>query len=135
RWILGGDGADFTGKVSGMPGAVQQMPSGLYPPPAWNQSLAPPATIYDLYDSPPAPPGLDSSGLSNAVEAELAARLVEFKQFHTLRLSATDRHPNTWAIFGTGLPTDTGIGFGLVEGPVPIQQPEGDGTVPVPSGS
>src|SRR5205807_5310100 len=90
RWILGGDGADFTGKVSGLPGAVQLMPSGLYPPPAWNQSLAPPATIYDLYDSPPAPPGLDSSGLSNAVEAELAARLVEVKQFHTLRPSATD---------------------------------------------
>jgi len=134
EWILGDNPVDFIGKASGMPGAMQLLPTDQYPPPPWNGSINSSAeSLHDFYLTTTYPPGLFAGGLSDVVKADLRERLSETAQFDA-RVRGVF-HPRSWAVTGSGVKTDTQISFNGVK-PVPVQDPDGgDGTVPLPSAS
>ncbi|MBV8313664.1 MAG: hypothetical protein JOZ53_01775 [Planctomycetaceae bacterium] len=134
-WILGDNAIDFTGKVSGMPGAMQLVPSNSFPPPPWNQSFsgANGQTIYDLYRNPPTPPSVLVNGISDEVRADMLARLAEVAPFYD-QISGV-KHDRTWTVVGGGLKTDTMIAFNGNNPQATQAANGGDGTVPLPSGA
>jgi hypothetical protein len=136
RLILGGDAATFTGNMSGLPGAFQLLPGPGFPAGGgqlWNPFLAGGLAAIRLYADGARPPGLMLPDLAADVRAELQARLAELDRFHR-RLGGAN-HNNTWAVYGTGLNTDVAIAFGSTGSPQPLRVNQGDGTVPLLSGS
>ena len=135
RLILGGDAIAFTGNMSGLPGPMQLVPGPHFPAGQdgpWNSLLGndPGGTPYD---QPIRPPGLDLSELAADVRADLQARVAEVRQFQ--QHLGGPGHPQTWAVYGIGLPTDVGIAFDPHREPVPRRTTDGDGTVPAASGA
>jgi pimeloyl-ACP methyl ester carboxylesterase len=142
--ILGGDAIDFAGNMSGLPGPMQLLPNSRFPDGGpsgpWNPFPLATGTIYDLYGARDRPPSLLLDALDDDVRDDLVRRLVEVRALHS-RLMVTDaagriddvRHPETWAIFGTGRKTDMAVRFDGDDPPA-SQGLDGDGTVPRPSG-
>lgn len=140
--ILGGDRADFLGKISGMPGAMSLLPSEYYPKQdagkPWLPELTGSKKALDLYREAASPPGLIPAGkpkLESLVSADLAARIDEFMRTQDLLKAPGDpatHHDNTWLVYGHGLMTETRIvrKGGTFE---PGKTEQGDGTVPVVS--
>ena len=134
-WILGDNAMDFTGKASGLPGAMQLLPSNSYPAPSWNQEFdgANGQTIYDLYRNPPTPPSVLVNGISDEVKADMVARLEEVAPFYD-QINGV-KHDRTWTVVGSGLKTDTMIAFNGNNPQATQASNGGDGTVPLPSGA
>ncbi len=140
--ILGGDRADFLGKLSGMPGAISLLPNDDYPKndgdTPWLPELDGSKTALKIYREAASPPGLMPVGsdvLAPVIAADLAARIDEYLRTQEFLKSPGDTstlHENTWLIYGTGLRTETRI---KRQGKkfVPGKTDAGDGTVPVAS--
>ena len=138
RLLMGNSRQGFLGNMSGLPGAMQLIPSEYFPPTAagtpWHPGLAA-GPHADLYPDPQSPPGLvpDYLDLSTQVLADLTDRVADVAGFHDfLGDPAEPRHPETWLIYGTGLTTETAIAFGSA-GAEPVTDGEGDNTVPAVS--
>ena len=89
RLLLGNTRAAFVGNMSGLPGAMQLLPSEHFPVDAagdpWNASIAGPINPANLYANALCPPGvLDAAlGLTAEVLADLTDRLFDVAGFHT----------------------------------------------------
>lgn len=135
-WILGDDADEFALTASGLPGAVQLLPSPSYSVlgEPWNPFLGTPPEVHAMYEADRWPPGLGVPDLPPKARAALADRAREVRAFHT---TLGDRfHPNTWVICGDGLPTDATVvtDRGTLTFANPRPQ-NGDGTVPLASAS
>jgi hypothetical protein len=135
---MGNSRQGFLGNLSGLPGAMQLIPSEYFPPTAaglpWHPGLAA-GPHGGLYPNPDSPPGLVPEYLDLAAEvvADLTERVVDVAGFHQfLGDPAVSRHPETWLIYGTGLTTEAGVGFGPA-GTEPVTDEYGDNTVPAGS--
>jgi pimeloyl-ACP methyl ester carboxylesterase len=139
RLLLGNSREGFLGNMSGLPGAMQLLPSEFFPADAanlpWNSFIAAGVGGDDqLFGNPQSPPGLVDSALNLPVDAvsDLADRVSNVADFHAwlgapAPLSAS--WPDTWSVFGVGQPTEVRIGF--VNGTAnPFVTTDGDGTVP-----
>ena len=138
RNILGTDRSSFLGNVSGLPGAVQLLPSKHFPVGAagntWHPDLAAAADTTALYRKAASPPGLVPAGLglSTEVMTDLRERRDDVAAFHDF-LGAADAvtvdPSKTWLIYGTKRPTEVAVE--RVGNEIhPIPQDDGDETVP-----
>jgi hypothetical protein len=136
RLILGNNRKGFVGNISGLPGAVQLLPSGYFPLDShgafWNAELTG-VPFNGLYSSATSPPGIappTTVGLATDVMADLQDRISDVANFEAfLGDPAQALHPETWLIYGTAQSTETHIAFraGVA---VPGVDALGDGTVP-----
>ena len=132
RLIHGNTRASILGNVSGLPGAMQLLPSPHYPAAGgrvWNPSLPNPPT----YTSDTNPPGVSDTRLRPGVSNDLIARVGEVNEFHAWLGDPTNpatSHPDTWLIYGADLPTETTIAF---DGTTSSPAPSTPGTAVVPA--
>ncbi len=133
-WILGDTPILFIGNASGLPGAIQLLPTDDYPLPPWNGPLTSHAKdLNNYYLTAANVADLMHGHLSDVVTADLRERFQESSQFNAFVRGRL--HPNSWTICGQGLKTDTQISFDG-SSPVPFQAADGgDATVPFPSAS
>jgi pimeloyl-ACP methyl ester carboxylesterase len=139
RLLLGNTREAFVGNMSGLPGAMQLLPSEYFPVDAagrpWNASIAGPITPSNLYGNALCPPGLlDAAlGLTTEVLEDLTDRVFDVAGFHAW-LGAPDPlpagWPETWSVCGLGQPTEVQIAFAGSQAQ-PGLTPGGDGTVPI----
>lgn len=151
RQIVGSDGRKYTSITSGVQSGFELFPTNFYPT-AWIDvtgtyagnnppTTLPPETATVLYRSAY---GIDSWRGDDSTDAELlrrelGARLDATEAFHD-RLRLYQLPDRTWAVFGSGLETDTSVQLTVdsQSGSVyalPRRTLEGDGTVPAVSGS
>lgn len=139
RQVLGTSRSGFLGNISGLPGAMELLPSvhfplsGLTP---WNPQLPAtndPSGIYA--DANNSPPGLcpKNIGLSAAVIQDLDDRVIDINGFHQFLGSpndpATTDPAKTWLIYGNTMKTETMVQInGSVV--VPVYANTGDQVVP-----
>ena len=135
--LLGNSRSGFVGNMSGLPGAMQLLPSRFFPLDAdgnpWHPELGAEGPEA-LYADAASPPGLvpDYLGLTAEVISDLKDRLVDVAQFHgSLGDPAVPHHPNCWLVYGISVKTDVAISIGADGGVVPATSTDGDGTVPV----
>jgi pimeloyl-ACP methyl ester carboxylesterase len=139
RLLLGSSRAGFVGNMSGLPGAMQLLPSAHFPADAggqpWNGSIKGSLTHDQLYGDAQSPPGvLDAAlGLPADAQTDMADRLHNVADFHAW-LGAPAPLPQTWpkawSACGLGKDTEVRIGFnGAAANPSVTF--DGDGTVPV----
>jgi hypothetical protein len=142
RLILGTSRDDFVGNMSGLPGAMELIPSEFFPPDEqgqpWNSYLARGTAAGALYGSPTSPPGLFAGGLQLAADAladlrEQIQRVVRYHQQLGRPDAPAGPADDTWLFYGTDVKTETGIAFDPIGQPVPVQTDAGDGTVPARS--
>ncbi len=150
-YIQGTTPMDFATILSGLRGPCELVPTDYYhdrgttewlfddrtsPPSNW------PPPIFSTYAMPTAPPGIlwSVAGVKTKVkptpEDDLRARISEAQTFHSWL--ARFRHPNTWAIYSTGVVTDMAARFTKApkfHGIVAQRRAEGDETVPATSGN
>jgi hypothetical protein len=134
-WLLGDTPDRFLANISGLPGAVQLLPSPAYRPPCetrWPPANGP-ALVHDVYEHDVRPPGLMPANASALMRKRLPKRLLELREFHG-QLQGY-HHPQTWSISGTGRQTDVSVAFDGRGNPILDRQPHGDGTVPEPGPS
>lgn len=138
RLLLGSSRSAFVANMSGLPGALQLLPSAFFPADAagqpWNGLINGALTHAQLYGDAQSPPGLlDAAlGLPAEVQDDLADRLANVADFHALLgppapLDAT--WPQTWSVCGIGRQTEVHIAFAGTDAQ-PTVTAEGDGTVP-----
>jgi hypothetical protein len=151
--ILGTTPTDFATIICGLRGPTELMPTPQYTDSKtakWiNHSLGPllppppPLGVsadWSPYRSLAHPPGLvDSTKNDLFVVNEMINRVNEAEAFHDTLTTPHGlfKHPNTWAIFSTGLPTDVAF-FQFPSGSMDFarsRRPQGDGTVPASSAS
>src|SRR5262249_26468794 len=128
------------GNMSGLPGAVQLIPSEHFPRDArgqpWNSYLLNNAIAPSgLYASANSPPGLNDPHLKLPKEVvdDLVNRIQELGAFHKQLgppAAPAGTCTNCWLLYGTGVPTETAISFNQQNLPRPVQTDAGDGTVP-----
>jgi hypothetical protein len=133
RLLLGDTRAAFLGNVSGLPGAMQLLPSEYFPRDAagrpWN-SLLDQLGFAALYPAPDSPPGVApvTIGLSTEVLLRLRERVSDIAAFHTsLGPPGVPAHPNTFLVYGPDRPTE--VRWGSADN----VQPLGDEVVPATS--
>jgi hypothetical protein len=138
RFLLGTTRAAFTGNMSGLPGAMELMPSGYFPADTggrpWNGDITGGVTHADLYGNAMSPPGLNDLALQLPADAraDLVERIQDVADFHGwlgAPLDPAHPAPETWLIYGTGQDTETRIDFAGSD-PQPGVTADGDGTVP-----
>jgi pimeloyl-ACP methyl ester carboxylesterase len=139
RRVLGSSRQIFLGNVSGLPGAMQLVPSASFPGDAasvsWNPLLPVGTDPAAIYADPNSPPGMvpNNIGLDPAVLQDLNDRVIDINAFFQFL-----GHPNdpvtsdpakTWLIYGTNKPTETKV---QINGATvtPVVQNTGDTTVP-----
>jgi hypothetical protein len=134
-WVLGDTPTAFVTNVCGLPGALQLLPTPDYQFPAGSHwyPFAEPADLYDLYAFGQSPPGITPADASEFVLANLPERWPEVRAFQALTRGF--RHPNTWAIFGTGRDTDVAVALDDSGDLTTDQRALGDSTVPIRSGA
>jgi hypothetical protein len=142
RLILGTDRDDFVANMSGLPGALELLPSQHFPADdqgrPWNPFLGRGVAAGALYTGLSSPPALHSGGLRLAADAlaDLDAQiqlLQRFQQQLGPPQAPAGTANNTWLLYGTDVLTETAIGFDAAGNPVPVQTTAGDGTVPARS--
>jgi len=134
RLLLGNSRKGFVGNMSGLPGAVELLPSSFFPLDShgafWNAELNGMA-FNDLYAAQTSPPGLiPQISLAADVYQDLQDRVSDIANFEAFFGNpAVSLHPETWLIYGTGQATETHISFtsGIAN---PVVDNLGDGTVP-----
>jgi hypothetical protein len=149
--IQGTTPRDFATILSGLRGPCELVPTDAYHDTGSSEWLwddrTPivsnwPPPIFSVYAMSTAPPGIwwSVAGVRTRVtptpETELKARISEADAFHSWL--ARYRHPNTWAIYSTGVVTDMAARFNKSQknkGIVAIRRQEGDETVPATSAS
>jgi hypothetical protein len=113
----------------------------------WDQRATPHAAwsspMFRWYLNPAGPPGvwwsLAPKSAPAGAAAQLQSRMTESDKFHTWL--GTYKHPNTWAIYSTGLETDMAARFDVPkkgdnnQGIQLQRRNQGDATVPETSGS
>lgn len=144
--ILGTTGDSFATIVSGLRGPTELMPTPDYTEdgtagqwmhfffgnPPVSVAVGGKAVGFQPYREPNHPPGLGAPSTFSSVNiaTELQHRVNEAEAFHTAL--GLFKHPNTWAIYSTGLETDVAFhmrqdrSIDLVTG----RPQKGDGTVP-----
>jgi pimeloyl-ACP methyl ester carboxylesterase len=138
RLVLGNTRAGFVGNMSGLPGAMQLLPSQYYPNDAtglpWNAVIASGTAPGSVFGDATSPPGLNDATLQLPAEAltDFAERVLDVSDFHQWLGPAANPAPplpETWVIYGEGLSTEVRIAFpnGQADSSV---EPAGDGTVP-----
>jgi pimeloyl-ACP methyl ester carboxylesterase len=138
RLLLGNDRGSFVSNMSGLPGAMQLLPSRFFPTDAsqraWHAGISGTVTHDVLYGSVASPPGLLDSAMRLAPEvaADFRDRVGEVADFHAFLgapSGAGSSGPETYAICGLGEKTEVRIGFKGTKA-VPVVTADGDGTVP-----
>ena len=138
RLLLGNTRAAFVGNMSGLPGAMQLLPSEFYPNDAlglpWNEVIAAGIAPGSVFGDASSPPGLNDATLQLPDEArsDFAERVLDVSEFHQWLGPAAKPDPplpETWVIYGEGLPTEVRIAFPNSL-PNSSLEPTGDGTVP-----
>jgi hypothetical protein len=139
RRVLGNTRQIFLGNVSGLPGAMQLLPSAYFPKDTagtpWNPLLPAsndPATMYADVNSPPGltPNGI---GLDPSVIQDLNERVVDINAFDQFlgqpNDPVTSDPAKTWLIYGNTKATETKV---QIDGSTvtPVVQNTGDTTVP-----
>lgn len=117
--MLGNTAAKFGAIMSGLPGPMQLLPTcdlknndGSH----WmsykkdGKTCHWPDNVYDLYRGKTVPPGLPATDVSGFCHPMLIGLLNSAEFFHHKWLNGY-KHPKTWTICGTGVPTDTSIVF------------------------
>jgi hypothetical protein len=150
-YIQGTTAQDFATILSGLRGPCELVPTDAYHDTGsiewlWDDRTTPPSNwpppIFSVYAMATAPPGIwwSVAGVTTKVtptpEADLRARIAEADAFHSWL--ARYRHPNTWAIYSTGVVTDMAARFNKSpanHGIVAIRRDQGDETVPATSAS
>jgi len=138
RFILGNSRSGFVGNMSGLPGAVQLMPSRHFPKDDgrhWHDALDNGTLHADLYTNPASPPGLlgASAHPDPAVRADFRDRIEEKTDAHDwLGEPIVPPSVDAWQVAGDACETDVSVRF---DGAaiVPVRKASGDDTVPRPS--
>lgn len=135
--ILGNTAEKFAAVMSGQRGPMQLLPSRLFQSgnpddPHWltyspfedRREVHPfSGDLYDQYLDQSHPPGVVQSGYSRAVRSDLRARINEARNaLHGARGLGDFKHERTWAIYSTGVATDTAVHFNLPPSPELVQQ-------------
>jgi pimeloyl-ACP methyl ester carboxylesterase len=135
RLVLGNSQAAFVGNMSGLPGAMQLLPSESFPRDdqehSWNDALDNGTAFADLYDNAACPPGIDDTRLTLPADAraDLDERLLDLAAYLTNPVPPDPAPPASWLIYGTGVKTEVRIT--AAAGPAePGLTLHGDGTVP-----
>jgi pimeloyl-ACP methyl ester carboxylesterase len=139
RRILGSSRQVFIGNVSGLPGAMQLVPSVYFPVDAggipWNPLLPATNDPTEMYADPNSPPGLVPAdiGLDPDVIQDLNERVIDINAFfRSLGMPndpITSDPAKTWLIYGNTMATETKV---QIDGATvtPVVQNTGDTTVP-----
>ena len=140
RMLLGNTRKAFVGTASGMPGAIQLIPTAAFPADGngafWNPFVTLPTDIAPaIYANAACPPGLvpNNIQLKPEVVADLQDRVADLALFQNIYGDPADKlHAETWLVYGTALDTESKIGFNNGN-PNPSRDKSGDGTVPAAS--
>ncbi len=127
EYIIGNTGDKYATVTSGMPGAIQLLPTNAYRDTggkAWlNYKVegvvsAYSGDVYDLYAKPASPPGIIPPGLLPAAANDIKTNLATAKSFH--QGLAHWEHPKTKTVDSTGLLTDMAVLFDPPTQPAPV---------------
>jgi hypothetical protein len=135
--ILGNTPPRFRGNICGLPGPLQLLPTGHYEgleSAWWIDPHARTDPFHAMYSQADYPPALSPTDADPYVRRNILQRHRELREFHEA-VHPGIAFPNSWSVYGTGLATETAVGF---DGRTVRRQKapgEGDGTVPAFSGS